>query len=344
MEFIINPTVYAQMFPIPDLLVDENIKLAGALQLKVILYFLRHTAMGENVSCDQIASALGKDKEDVEDAMYFWLDRGLVLKSTADVEFKTKTVEKVQPEPVLQEKKEPKKKSVADLPILRPSHEQIAIRCNECADFRELFSEAQQKLGKTIGYEGQSILIMLHDSYGLPVEVILMLIEYAVSKGKTSYKYIANLGKLWSENEIDTYEAAEQYIEQQSGTDGLWREFRALTGVKNAEPTTNQRRFFNAWRLEYGFDAQMIYMAYERSIENTEKMSLKYMNEILKNWYEKGIKTPIDVGHEQQMWEEQKKKNSKPKQSKAVQESQTNASYDIDAFMKKSIGIKYNHE
>ncbi|MCM1508403.1 MAG: DnaD domain protein [Ruminococcus flavefaciens] len=344
MEFIINPAVYSGVFPLPNILVDENIKLASTIQLRVILYFYRHTAMGENVSCKQIAEAIGKDREDVEDAMLFWLERDLVAKSGEAISFTAPSANVDKPpkvEPPISDtpaKKAETKKQVAELPIMRPSLEQITIRCQECADFRDLFAEAQQKLGKTIGYEGQSILIMLHDSYGLPIEVILMLLEYAVSKGKSDYRYIANLGKKWSENDIDTYEAAEQYIEQQSGTDALWSEFRALTGVKSANPTTKQRRFFNVWRTEYEFDAQMIYLAYEISVDNTEKMSLEYMDKVLKNWHEKGIKTPVDVGKEQKEWANSKKKS---KNSPAKQKSSSSASYDLDAFAKKSIGLKY---
>ncbi|MCM1365241.1 MAG: DnaD domain protein [Faecalibacterium sp.] len=346
MEFIINPTAYSRMFPLPDTLVDENIKLASAIQLRVILYFYRHAAMGEKVTCEQIAQAIGKDSEDVEDAMLYWLDRGLILKNGEQVDFSAASVseppESVEQAEPIKTVKPPKKKQVEQLPISRPSHEQIAIRCSECAEFRELFAEAQQRLGKTIGYDGQSILIMLHDSYGLPIEVILMLIEYAVSLGKNSFKYIANLGKIWSENDIDTYEAAEQYIQQRSGVNGLWKEFRSLTGVKNSEPTTKQRRFFNAWQVEYGFNAQMIYLAYEISIENTEKMSLEYMDRVLKNWHGKGIKTPVDVGREQQEWADSKKKSDSKKSSKSDNADTGNtASYDLDAYTKKSIGLKY---
>lgn len=351
MEFIMNPKVYAGMFPIPNVLVDENIKLASAIQLRVIMYFCRHVAMGETVTCEQIATAIGKDVEDVEDAMLYWHERGVIMKNGETVNFtasensndvskpsKTVAAEVERPVSMTEEKKQ-----VSELPLLRPSHEQIAARCNECTEFRELFSEAQQKLGKTIGYDGQSILIMLHDSYGLPVEVILMLLEYAVSQGKRGFKYIANLGKQWSEKEIDTYEAAEQYIQQQSGTNALWREFRALTGVKNANPTTKQRRFFNAWRTEYGFDAQMIYMAYEISVDNTEEMSLEYMDKVLKTWHEKGVKTPMDVGREQQEWiDKRKSANKKKADKKSESGGNDSTSYDLDAFTKRSIGLKYN--
>ncbi|MGN1195924.1 MAG: DnaD domain protein [Acutalibacteraceae bacterium] len=341
MEYKINPSAYSSMFPVPVSLVDENIRLASVVQLKVILYFFRHSMTGEEVKTEDIAKALFLDEADVADALIFWRERGLLICSQ-DV-LKPLTEEavngKIKTEPTKSEPQEtkPQLHVVAELPISKPSHEQVAARLKECEQFRDLFSEAQLKLGKTIGYDGQSILIMLHDSYGLPFEVILMLLEYAKSLGKTSYSYIARLGKKWSELEIDSIEGAEQYITEQTGTDALWREFRELSGVKNSNLTVKQRRYFNVWRSEYGFGADMIYQAYERSIDRTEKMSLEYMDKVLKSWHDSKIKTPSDVEAEHDKWV--KSKSAKSQKSESKPESA--ASYDLDAFAKKSVGLKY---
>lgn len=351
MNFKINPAAYGDVFVLPKAVVKNNLRLAGAIQLKALLCLYCNFGT-EDTSCEAIAAALGADKGDVCDAMIFWCERGLVLRTDEIDENKAVTLpleneehsvvsalqieEKAKPLP--EQKAEPKK--VSELPISRPSHEQIAVRCRECEEFRELFSEAQMILGKTIGYEGQSILIMLHDSYDLPVEVILMLLEYVAAKGKTGYKYIATVGKEWSEKEIDTIEAAEEYISNQNETDEIWRQFRTLTGVKNPNPTAKQRKFLSAWTKELSFSCDMICLAYEICIDNTGKMNLEYMNKVLKNWHEKGVKSPSDAEREQERWNESnfgKKKKEKPKQ----EVFSSNASYDIGEFEKNIVGLKY---
>ena len=240
------------------------------------------------------------------------------------------------PKPKLTKKKE--EKIVEVIPVTKPTHEQIAARCEECEQFRHIFEEAHIKLNKTIGYEGQATFIMLHDSYGLPFEVILMLIEYAVIKGKTGFAYLANLGRIWAENEIDTLEAAESYIEEQTGVDAVWKEFRELSGVKNQNPTTKQRNFFNIWKKEYGFDVDMIFKAYEISVENTEKMSLQYMDKILKNWHDKGVKTPADA---EKLKEDFQAGKSKGKKDNKPEVHSDDSSYDLDAFAKKAARLKF---
>lgn len=353
MNFKINPAAYGDVFVLPKAVVKNNLRLAGAIQLKALLYLFCNFGT-QDTSCEAIAAALGADKGDVSDAMIFWCERGLVIKADEEKEKLSVTLppesegrsalaaafEQPKKEPLPEPKPEAKK--VADLPISRPSHEQIAIRCNECEEFRTLFAEAQERLGKTIGYEGQSILIMLHDSYGLPVEVILMLLEYAGARGKTGYKYIATVGKEWSEKEIDTIEAADEYIKTQNETDELWRKFRSVTGVGNPNPTAKQRKFLSVWSKEFSFSCEMICLAYEICVDNTGKMNLEYMNKVLKNWHEKGVKSPSDAEREQERWNESNFKKDKKEKNKPKQEIfSSNASYDIDEFEKNIVGFKY---
>lgn len=354
-------------FAVSTKITDENLRLANAVQLKVILYLYRHGVVGNVVSTEEIAQAINRDAEEVEDALYFWEERGVVeradgvsinvaeqskVKSTGTAENpQSVAIEPAQPKienkasgDISGEKTNTKAhKTVSEIPIVMPSHEQVALRITECADFRLLFAEAQSKLGKTIGYDGQSVLIMLHDSYGLPIEVILMLIEYAKSKGKTGYSYISKLGKSWAEKEIDTLEAAESYIERQSGVDSLWSEFRSLSMVKNANPTTKQRRFFEKWKSDFGFGADMIYCAYEVSIEQTEKMSVEYMDKVLKSWNDKKIRTPEDVEKEHESWEKskEKKQDKSDKSSSGSKEGSDGESYNISKYVQRSIAPKY---
>lgn len=345
MNFEINPYAYKSIFAVPTSVVDDNIRLASVLQLKVLLYMLRHS--DEDLSGEDVAQALSLDKADAEDAMIFWQERGLLIKSdetakpilhieaTTDVAF---TKAPVYPA----EEEEPQPKKVADIPLSRPSHEQIAARLQECKEFSALFAEAQAALGKTIGYDGQSVLIMMHDSYGLPFEVILMAVEYAVSQQKTGFSSIAKIGKYWSEQGIDTLEGAMEYIEEHNIVNETWNKLRSLTDITNRTPTSKQRGYLVAWVKEYGYDENIIYYAYEESIDRTGKMSMPYMDKIIRNWYERGVKTPMDIQREKAKWQEEREKKLPAKNAqKKNNDISGEPSYDISAFTKKAIGLKY---
>ena len=338
MEFKINPAAYAEVFAVPKAIVDENIKLASADALRVILLLLAHPEKPATPAA--LAKYLHKSEAEITDAMVFWLERGLLCSGEGAPQPNAVTAAPkpaAQPNPVVLPEE---KKLTPELPLARPTHEQIAIRCSENDAFRELFQEAQQKLGKTIGYEGQSMLIMLHDTYGLPVEVILMLLEYAKSKGKTGYKYIATLGRDWSEKEIDSLESAETYIAELSNTDALWTAFRQQTGVKNQNPTAKQRRYLTTWSKELGFSEEMILLAYEICVDNTGKLSVEYMDKVLHSWAEKQVKTPLDVQREREVWTEKKRAGSPKKTTKKESIYSSDASYDLEAYRKSAIGLR----
>ena len=344
MDYQINPAAYASIFAVPKAVVEDNLLLASPTALKALLLML---CRGEALSVDEIAKALKRDAADVADAMVFWQQQGILLPAGEAAKPLSESHPAPQQPAVPAAAKPaepvPEKKTAPDLPLSRPTHEQIAIRLQECEDFKVLFQEAQQKLGKTIGYEGQSILIMLHDTYDLPVEVILMLLEYAKSKGKTGYKYIASIGKEWSEKEIDSLESAEEYIREQHTTDTVWTNFRDVTGAKNRNPTAKQKRFLLSWSRDMGFSDEMIALAYEICIDNTNKLSLEYMDRVLLSWQKGGVKTPADARRAQEQWSAKRFGKNEPKPARAGKPESvfsSDASYDLQAFSKRAIGLE----
>lgn len=346
MNYKINPLAFTGIFAVPNAVVDENIRLASALQLKTLLYMLRHGAEGDT-SLSALSKAIGYDEEDIGDALIFWAERGLLVKDgTAPVSPVTAVKTEPAPEPsapVVTSSPLRNVKKVEEIPVTKPNHEQVAARLQESEELRLLFIEAQNILGKTVGYDGQSTLIMMHDSYGLPVEVILMAIEYNKAKGKTGFASISKTGREWSELEIDSIEGAIEYIEEHNIVDETWHKLRSMTEITNKNPTQKQKRFLTAWIKEYGYNTDMIYFAYEESVDNTGKISFEYMDKVLSNWHKNSVKTPQDIQREKMKWQRQQK--NKPAPSKSVKQKppgeRREPTFDVSEFTKQAIGIKY---
>ena len=79
MNYYINPLAFTGIFAVPNSVVDDNIRLASALQLKTLLYMLRHSSEGR-ISTEELSKAIGYGEEDISDALIFWEERGLVVK------------------------------------------------------------------------------------------------------------------------------------------------------------------------------------------------------------------------------------------------------------------------
>lgn len=315
MAYSIRPAVFGSLFGIPTQAMDY-IKLASPCQLKTLLWVFRNAA--ETIDPEIISKEIGYKAADVNDALVALCEWNILQSDDRVIE----TI----PEPVKTEEA-PQKKELPELAVVKPTYEQVVERCKESPEIANMFTDLQAILGKTIGYDSQCILLMMHDQYGLPVEVIYMLVNYCVSIGKTGFSYISKVGKDWGEKEIDSIEKADEQISILNTCTGAWREFAQMAGIQNPKPTTAQSAFLRTWTIDMKFNVEMIYLAYEEMSNHTTKLSFPYMNKVLTNWFEKGIKTPDDIERDKQ--EYKKSVEQKKKDKSAV-------SYDIDGFNNKA--------
>lgn len=332
MSYTVNPTAWSAAFPVPSQIVDTHIKMAGATQLKALLWILRHSS--EAVDIERLAKAIGQKPADTVDALHYWVECGVLLADDCAaplpapprVESSESVKEKSKKEPARAYEQE-KTKTLESIPVTAPTSEQIADRACESSEIRFLFNEAQQKLGRTIGHAGQCTLLMMHDQYGLPVEVILMILEYAVTTGKIAFSYISALGKDWGERDIDTIEKADLMITRLRTGNRLWAEFARGAGIDNSKPTAKQLTYITRWANEFGFTTEMILLAHDEMAEHCRSLSLPYMDKVLANWHANGVKTPEDMEKAKQ---ERTASRSTRKGKRADPSGE--ASYDLNEF------------
>lgn len=318
MSYKINFSALGNSFVLPAEIADKCLKMANEAQIKSILWIFRHT--GDPIVPAEIAKRIGKPAAAVEEALLYWSSVGIlqseVLPESA-VEIKPSAPPAVQ-------------KVLPDIPVYAPSYEQVVQRCKESPELEEFLKEIQGIMGQTIGYDGQSAFLMMHDSYGLPFEVIFMLVSYCHENGKDSYKYMSKLAKSWGEKEIDTIDKADKAISDMKTCQKVWRDFTRFTGIQNPKPTASQQTYLLKWTNEYKFSVEMICLGYEIMADNCAKISFSYMDSVLKAWYEKGIKTPEQAEKSKEDW-----KKSKPAR-KSEKDKFTETSYDMNEFEKKA--------
>ena len=313
--FKLNPAVYGSVFALPSTVVDNYILLSSELQLKVLLLIAR------NSLTDSSASALSKilhcNERDASDALEYWVSEGVLVDDEKKNEVTPDKEVVPQKEVRRTDLAQSEEKAVADIPIVKPTMEQVIARQEEDAKLRYLFNEAQVVLGRTIGWEGQATFLIIYDHYGLPAEVILTLLEYLKSIGKTSMSDIIKLAKSWAQKEITTVDRADEYIDRMNSTKAVFEAIKEVSGIKHEKPSASQAEFMAEW-TEMGFSIPVIVKAYDIMVTNTEKPSFPYVNKVLLAWRDKGYKTVSDI-------ENGEKKDKSPAKS-----DKKKASYDID--------------
>lgn len=335
MSYSVNPSSFKSIFAVPTDIVDKHIRLANEHQLKVLLWILRNSP--DNPDLDKMCSDLKINRSDAYDYLQYWVLTGVLSDDKGN--------NSESDSPAVSEKKEETKpteiRKIIQSPVSvasKPSSAEIIKRIDESPEIGHLFNEAQQKLGKTIGYDGQCTLLLIHDHYGLPTDVLFMLIDYCVSIGKTNYGYIEAVGKDWGSREIDTLDKAAEQISALRNANTLWKEFAASAGITNPRPTVKQTEYLRRWSDELKFGIDMIMLAYEEMANHTAKLSLGYIDKVLISWHNKGFKTPADV----------EDYNAEQKNSSAAYQkyspNSSGASYDLDKFKEQSLHGELKYE
>lgn len=331
MNYRLDLGPWNHVFAVPCSLVDSHIKLAGREQLQVILWLLRHG--GQEVTPEALAQALGITQDAALDALEYWCDRGLLAASQGallpvpqpalrqdPVPGQTPVPPQAPgPEPVPSQELPPKKR------LLRPDGSHVATRAAESEAMRFLMQEAEAVLGKTLSPAMSSLLVSITDDYGLPVEVTVMLLNYAAETGRVGTSYIDAVAREWSQAGIFSVPAAEERLRALGKIRRAWGRVSAAAGLNRRAPSKAEGERASRWVDEWHFSDEMLSAAYDACAEHTGKFSAAYMDKILTDWHQKGIRTPEDL-----------EESRRAAQEKAQEEERDGKSYDIDALAELS--------
>ena len=327
MNYSMNLGAWNSVFAVPCALVDKHIKLAGSNPLKVLLWALRHA--GEPFEAKNVAKAIGIDTSDVTDAMLYWQQAGLVtikdeeiVPSGSMVQEPEARAPQERPEINLETQPEEKPHKVLSRPQ-KADNAFVAKRMNESSDISCLMHEAEQILGRLISNGDSATLLMIHDDFGLPADVIIMLLQYAVSIGKANTRYIEKVAINWADEEINTHQKAEAKLRRLAENNKAWHVVEQAVGLPHRAPSTKEEAAAAVWITEWGFRVELIHEAYDRSVDATGKFSPAYMNRILERWHKDGIVT-LEQAHKEKDERASARKSDKPPKATST--------YDINEY------------
>lgn len=303
MEYTLDLGAWNAVFAVPCSLVDRHIKLAGKEQLQAILWILRHA--GESFTPEELAEELAMSVDSALDSLEYWADRGLLAEHSGALHpvpqpkaERKPTAAQPAEAPAAQAEQQaakaaPAEPAPAKLPpkrrMAKPDTGYLAARLNESAEIRALLDEAQAVLG-ILSPAMTAVLLASCDDYGLPAEVVLMLIHYAKEVGKTGTTYIDSVARDWAESGVFTVEAAEQKLQELSEKSLAWSRVSSAAGLPKRAPGKKEEEAAYRWVYEWNFSQEMLAAAYERCADNTGKFSAAYMNKVLESWHKQGIK------------------------------------------------------
>ena len=323
MTYSLNFGEWNKVFAIPNSVVDKYLSKLNEVQLKTLICLFRFGC--ENIDCQKISSIINVEIDKVTDALSFLCKCGIVK----DLENKVNITEDFG---IINDENNTEQKRTT-IRYSHPSTGYVTERFETSKDIEYITKEAEVILGRPLSSVDGKVLVSLHDSYGLPADVIIMLLQYTMSVGKGNTLYIDKMGQSWAKNGVDTLGKAENKIKELERENINWKKFENIIGIYHREPTATEREAIMRWIDLWGYGNDMIKEAYERCVDKNGKYVLKYMDSIIKRWHTQGVVTLEQALLENKMHKEKARKSSAlPKASYSIEEYEN---YDIMNYWDK---------
>ena len=306
MAYEIDFGIWGGIFAVPTALCDRHLKFCSESQLKVLLLALRDAP--SPVDVPYIAKRLGLPADQVCDCLEYWQQAGVFTRNEAPV------AAVPAPAPVavgggaavaVAQVAARTEQTGQDGQRITTLHSrakltpgQIHELCRTDPSIPWMMEELQRLFARPLSPGETETIVYLYSYLTLTPDYLLMAAEYCKSMGKLNMRYIEKLVTGWVDQGVDNHEKAERHILElgrRHSNEGL---IRSLFGISVRELSSKEKSCIASWFDDFGFDTEVIRLAYERTVDNTGKVAFPYLHKILSQWHSLGIRTAQDAQRE----------------------------------------------
>lgn len=239
---------------------------------------------GEMPDAEKLSTELSLPLDRINFILGYWLSLGEIIQDENGKYMFASVSEHVK-------KAKPAKSRKRTGANMRPSYksDEIDAAAEKNQILSGMFYKAESILGHLLSGNETELLYSFYDWLGLPCEVIVMLLSYAAKNGKTGKRYLETVAIDWADKGIDTFDKAEEYISQLEEMHSNEYRIRSVLGIYDRALTQTEKKYIKAWTEDLKVNPDLVALAYDRTVENTGKLSWAYMNKILTSWHDSGI-------------------------------------------------------
>lgn len=284
---------------LPNAFVDNYMIRANGEYIKVYIYLLRMVSDGANFSIPCLADVLELTERDVTRALKYWEKESLlkIEMNQGEIQFiellpiPGHPIPPVQPETDSASTKEPKRevptapKGMEAIPAMKTLSPAQLQKKSEDERFSYLLYVCEMFLGKPLTCTDMNALLYMYEDLSMSCELIEYLVEYCVSNGKKSFRYMQTVAISWYEANIKTPDEAKSYSKN------FRKEYYSIMRAfgLNQNPAPIQEQYMKRWLETDGFDLSLIIEACNRTVNAINKPSFPYADTILKHWKDNHI-------------------------------------------------------
>lgn len=284
--------------------IDKYMAQANGEYVKVYLLILRHMHRQTGLlSVAEMADFLECTEKDVHRALKYWKKQGLIdyddmtakKSETVEINYEDRVTAAEEEDATVKESVESADLKNCEEPEIvesvekNNSHEE---RENTSASLRSALFVAEQYLQKTLSAREIDTIAYFVETLKMSDDLIDYLIDSCVESGHKSMRYIEKVALSWHEQGIRTAKQAK--IGSAIYNKNCYSVLNAY-GIKNRAPVATEIEYIRKWTQDYAFSLDLILEACSRTMQTIHKASFEYTDSILKNWFNKKVRSLKDV-------------------------------------------------
>lgn len=180
----------------------------------------------------------------------------------------------------------------------KPAPSQKEYTLDEIKEFRknpdisELFFIIETYLKHTLSSTDTNMVLYWLDELHFSTDLVEYLVEYCITKGHSSLRYMNKVALGWADAGIKTVDQAKDDAAAHSQ---IYYSVMKALGITGRNLVDSEVSLINKWVGEYGFDMELVKAACSKTISAIQKPSFEYTDSILANWRKKDVHTLKDV-------------------------------------------------
>lgn len=315
--------------PVSNIFIDRYMPKARGEYVKVYLLGLKYCTSGEiGVNSSILSSTLHLLETDVMNAWNYWNDEG-VIKITAIDNMGNYNISFLD----MSDEQENSSDNVNLLKELSNT------------STKDMLQEVEKLIGRPLSSKEMEMYISWQRDFNFSLEIILLVIQYCVSKGKIDSRYIEKVAMAWNDSNIRTVDDAQSYIKKHEDKWTKYKKILNYLGLKDAELMKPQEQMLDKWINIYSFSLEMILRACDICAERLNRPEFKYIDGILTSWHKDGIKTLEELA----LKDNKRTNNRKPTSSNTGNQkgnfnNYQQRNYDFDDLEKKLLEWESNYD
>ena len=201
--------------------------------------------------------------------------------STADIRMQDSVVEKLKSQTTDKTASSQKEYTLDEIKEFRKN-----------PDISELFFIIETYLKHTLSSSDTNMVLYWLDELHFSTDLVEYLVEYCITKGHSSLRYMNKVALGWADAGIKTVDQAKDDAAAHSQ---IYYSVMKALGITGRNLVDSEVSLINKWVGEYGFDIELVKAACSKTISAIQKPSFEYTDSILANWRKKDVHTLKDV-------------------------------------------------